>query len=265
MRHLRIPCLLALLCALGACGNEAGHDAKMEVRVYAVPAEATATLAQTLNKVFDAGDKPALGKVTSPAPGQLVVLAPASLQASVEKSLHELAGAATATPASATPEPAMRLSFWCVDAVPESAADDSSLETLLPALEEVRRQLGAVHFELRDMVSAVSSPGETVERSWVGTSIAGVTPPQKQLDYTLRRHADDYALDIHIIDQVGLARSINGTTTVQYLTSGANTTTAIRPGQTLVLAQSPIPDNDASATPASLMRLYLVRVDALAK
>lgn len=265
MRHLRIPALTVLLGLLGACGGEAAHDAKMEVRVYAVPAEATATLVQTLNKVFDAGDKPALGKVTSPAPGQLVVLAPASLQGSVEKSLRELAGATAATPASAAPEPTMRLSFWCVDAVPEAGADDASLETLLPALEEVRRQLGAVHFELRDLVSAVSSPGETVERSWVGTSIAGVTPPQKQLAYTLRRHADDYALDIRIGDQVGLAHSVNGTTTVQYLASGANTTTSVRPGQTLVLAQSPIPDNDASATPASLMRLYLVRVDAVAQ
>jgi len=261
--------LFVLVLALGTlCGCEGGHGdggaQKMEVRVYQVPPDSTNALMQTLNKVFETGDKTALGKVSSPSPGQLVVLAPASLQGSVEASLRALAKdqpAAAAAP-STTPDAPLRLSFWSVDAVPETGDDDPALSDLGPALNEARKQLGAVHFELRDEASGVASLGKTSERSWLGGAVAGSNPPMKQLQYTLTRTAGTLELSINFGDEIPVRHNENGQVSVQYSRAGVQTTTSIRLGQTLVLTQSPIPDIESSgATPATLMRLYLVRVD----
>jgi hypothetical protein len=266
--------LFVLVLALGTlCGCEGGHgDAgaqKMEVRVYQVPPDSTNALMQTLNKVFETGDKTSLGKVSSPSPGQLVVLAPASLQGSVEASLRALAkdlpaGAGT-NAAVGKPEGPLRLSFWSVDAIPEAGDDDTALAALAPALDEARKQLGAVHFELRDEVSGVTSVGKKADRSWVGVAAANGSPLPKQLEYSLTRNAADFELSIGVSDQIPVRKTENGQSIVQYMTSVINTTTAVRLGQTLVLTQSPIPDSESSAaTPGTLTRLYLVRVDEVA-
>ncbi|MEP7042480.1 MAG: hypothetical protein ABI843_05425 [Dokdonella sp.] len=247
----RIFILLALtLGALCACGgNDAGAQ-KMEVRVYQVPPDSTNALVQTLNKVFETSEKSTLGKVSSPSPGQLVVLAPASLQGSVEASLHALTkDLPTGMGAAATkPDLPLRLSFWSVDAVPEAGDDDAALAALAPALDEARKQLGAVHFELRDQVSGVSSAGESVSRTW---------PGGKSLMYELKRKGGELSLAVTLNDVIG--------TPGHYSATGGTTTTWVRPGQTLILSQIPVPDSEAgNASPANLTRLYLVRVDEVA-
>jgi len=261
--------LFVLVLALGTlCGCEGGHGdggaQKMEVRVYQVPPDSTNALMQTLNKVFETGDKTTLGKVSSPSPGQLVVLAPASLQGSVEASLRALGKdqpVEAASPPNTSGVP-LRLSFWSVDAVPETGDDDPALSELAPALNEARKQLGAVHFELRDEVSGVASLGKTSQRSWLGGAIAGGTSPMKQLQYTLTKTAGSLELSINFADRIPAKYSENGQVGVHYSDTGVQTTTSIRLGQTLVVTQSPIPDIESSgATPATLMRLYLVRVD----
>ncbi|MET0225174.1 MAG: hypothetical protein ABW187_01915 [Dokdonella sp.] len=256
------------LTALGGCDGSHGDAAaqKMEVRVYQVPPDSTNALMQTLNKVFETGDKASLGKVSSPSPGQLVVLAPASLQGSVEASLRALAKDAAAavqgTPHTASrPDVPLRLSFWSVDAVPLTDADDPTLAALTAPLDEVRKQLGTVHFELRDQVSAVSSSGQSVDRSWLGaTGVAG-SPQVKQLRYTLKSNpGGDLSLTINFGDQIPVQTGNGGGP--QYLTTGTSTTTTVRLGQTLVVTQSPIPDNESPGNASSsLTRLYLVRVD----
>jgi hypothetical protein len=262
--------LFVLVLALGTlCGCEGGHGdggaQKLEVRVYQVPPDSTNALMQTLNKVFETGDKTALGKVSSPSPGQLVVLAPASLQGSVEASLRALTKDQPAPPTSALAtasksDAPLRLSFWSVDAVPMSGDDDPTLTTLAAPLDEVRKQLGAVHFELRDQVSAVSSPGQSVDRSWLGATGAVGSPQVKQLRYTLKKNAADLSLTINFGDQIPVPTG--GGAPPHYLSTGTDTTTTIRLGQTLVVTQSPIPDNESPGGAAnSLTRLYLVRVD----
>jgi hypothetical protein len=264
MPRILIVLALALL-ALGGCDGGHGDAAqKMEVRVYQVPPDSTNALMQTLNKVFETGDKTTLGKVSSPSPGQLVVLAPASLQGSVEASLRALAKDAApieGTPHAANrPDAPLRLSFWSVDAVPLTDADDPTLAALAAPLEEVRKQLGTVHFELRDEVSALSSPGQPVDRSWLGATGLGGSPQVKQLRYTLKKNAGDLSLSINFGDQIPVPSG--GGNAPHYLSTGTETTTTIRLGQTLVVTQSPIPDNEApGGTSNSLTRLYLVRVD----
>lgn len=263
----RIPIGLTLAIALLAgCSGSASPDAgaqKMEVRVYPVPAGQTDALAQTLNKVFATAENSAIGKVSSPAPGQLVVLAPANLQGSIEASLRALT-ADPASPVAAAPAQQIRLSFWSVDAVPENGPDDLELATIGPALEAVRKQLGGVRFVLREQVGAVSSPGKTVTRSWLGTKLISDSPsPVQKLQYELRSAGSELMLDLSINEQVPVVQASG----VQYLDVGANTTTAIRLGQSLVVTQTPIPKNAMASGEVSLSdratRLYIVRADAV--
>lgn len=258
--------ILALAAGLAGCRGGSGADATvptMQVQVYAVPAAETDRLVDTLNKVFATSTTLSLGKASSPSPGQLVVLAPANLQGSIESSLKTLASDSAATPA-VKPDPPIRLSFWNVDAVPETGADDLELASLEGALGEVRKQLGGVRFVLRDQVSAVSGVGSKVSRSWVGTKLTSDSPsPLQTLSYTLQRQGADLMLELNFGDQIPVLHG----DAVQYMSVGTDTTTVIRLGQTLVLTQTPIPRSVMSSGDVSLSdratRLVLVRADAM--
>lgn len=275
-RILIAPCLTLLLAACGGGGgaDDAGKPAPAvvaaapssapELRVYEVPPEQTAAVVEALNKVFDNGDKSATGKVSSPAPGQVVVLAPGSLQGSVEASLRALTAGLTPPADDKVPPIQIRLSFWSVDALPEDGTDDLELVTIAPALDEVRKQLGGVRFLLRDQVSAVSSPGKKVERSWLGTKLTTDSQsPVRSLEYQLRPVGDQYMLDLHIGEQMPVIQGDG----VHYIGITGNTSTAIRLGQTLVVTQTPIPRNAMSSGEVSLgdraTRLYIVRADVV--
>lgn len=254
--------LAAVLVAAVLCGCRGGADSaepSLEMRVYDVPAAQTQSLERTLNNVF-ADAKGATGRVSSPAPGRLVVLAPAGLHDSIEASLRTLAKEQAPPGGSAgeTADQSMRLSFWTVDAVPVDGPDDSSLAPLAPALDEARKQLGIVHFELRDHVSGVSGFGQPVERSWPALDPQGTPGAVRQLKYTLRSGSPKPLLELSFGDQIAVTRTFNGNANVTYANTGAQTTTAITPGQTLVLTQNPVPEGDGRS---SVMRLYLVRVD----
>lgn len=263
---------LALILAAGLLAGCGGADPgpanapKLEMRVYDVPPDQTEMLSRTLNGVFAADEKTALGRASSPAPGRLVVLAPANLHGSIEESLRKLAKEQTAreNPAPARIDGPLRLSFWSVDAVPENGEDDPALAALMPALDEARKQMGIVHFELRDHVSGVSSLGENVERSWTGSGTQRVAAaPIRQLTYTLKDGSPSLMLNLDFKEQVPVVQTMNGVTNVNYVATGANTTTAVAPGQTLVVTQNPVPDSDGAAS-VPITRLYLVRVDAVA-
>jgi hypothetical protein len=270
---------LCLALSLSACdGGTAGDAGKSkaatsptattvsssaaELRVYQVPPEQTEAVVDALNKVFDNGDKSATGKVSSPAPGQVVVLAPGSLQGSVEASLRALTASQAPPADDKVPPIQIRLSFWSVDALPEDGTDDLELVTIAPALDEVRKQLGGVRFLLRDQVSAVSSPGKKVERSWLGTKLTTDSQsPLHSLEYQLRPVGDQYMLDLHIGEQMPVIQGGS----VSYIGITGNTSTAIRLGQTLVVTQTPIPRNAMTNGEVSLAdratRLYIVRAD----
>lgn len=255
--------VVGLLAGCGGGDSGASNAPKLEMRVYDVPPDQTETLIRTLNSVFASDEKTALGKATSPAPGRLVVLAPASLHGSIEASLRALAKeqAAKDNPAPAKADGPLRLSFWSVDAVPENGADDPALVALMPALDEARKQMGIVHFELRDHVSGVSSLGQSVQRSWTGTGPAGTAPP-RMLGYTINADGGAWKVSLDYRDSIAVVRTRNGVPDASFSETGAQTTTTIAPGQTLVVTQNPVPDSDGTAS-VPITRLYLVRVDAV--
>lgn len=268
-RYLSAAALALAFGLLAGCsgdGPAAGEGAlpKMEVRVYTVPPEQTEMLGRTLNEVLATGGKSGLGKVSSPAPGQLVVLAPANLQGSVEASLRTLTAGGPAPAATATatkPGEQLRLSFWSVDAVPENGPDDPALASLQPALDEARKQLGIVHFELRDHVSGVSGPGQQVRRTWVGTGVANAAL-NRDLSYTLRENATSLSLELTYTEEVARVEMQGGQPLIRSLPTATNTTTAVRLGQTLVITQNPVTESDGTNSIVT-MRLHLVRVDAV--
>lgn len=249
-----LACVFALSLLAGCSGASDPAEPKLEMRVYSVPAGQAESLARTLANVL-----PANGKVTASAPGQLVVTAPASLHASIDKSLRELArdGSATGSGAASDGSGAMRLTFWSVDAVPENGPDDSTLQSLAPALDEARKDLGIVHFELRDHVSGLSSLGERVHRQWSGPG----TQAARQLEYTIAAGSPAPMLQIKFSDKVPVTQRSGTYSNAKLADVDTETTTAIVPGQTLLLTQNPVPDGDGAS---SVMRLYLVRVDPVA-
>lgn len=255
MRHRWLIALCAAA-LLGACAKPEGGDAaKMEMRVYHVPAEQTEALSNAIGNVLGtAYDKTSFGKVSSPAPGQLVVLAPASLQGSIESTLRDLTkAAATESKTSPKDESPLRLSFWSVDAVPGNGADDATLASLAPALDEARKQIGAVHFVLHDQATSVSVLGRAVDRNWLGKPINGGALFNK-LEYTIGKSTQGYSLTFRFSEQMPQS---NG----QYASIGNNTTTSIRDGQTLILTQTPLINDKSDDKPQATTRLYIVRVD----
>lgn len=260
MRHRWLIALCAAA-LLGACAKPEGGDAaKMEMRVYTVPAERTKTLVDAIGGVLGSfSDKGSLGKVSTPAPGQLVVLAPASLQGSIESTLRDLTKAdSTESKLQAKNESPLRLSFWSVDAVPGNGADDAALAALAPALDEVRKQIGAVHFVLHDRMSGVSNLDNTVSRTWFSGNAEDTNQPV-QLKYTLRQTDGRLSLGMDLFDQIPVTMHYNDVARTQYQSIATQSTAAITLGQTLVLTQTPLPGNTEGKSATT--RLYIVRVD----
>lgn len=152
--------LLALLMALALAGCERpGPPAESaegaQVRVYSVPAGQTEALANALNEVLDAREgTPAIGRASARIPGQLVVLAPAGVHASVEHALEGLVGAPSAPAAAAS-----TLRFWRVDVRPGPDRGLERLAGLEPALDALRRRFPGQGITLVEEISlAAPSP-----------------------------------------------------------------------------------------------------------
>jgi hypothetical protein len=263
-----LPAIALTAALLAGChGGQAassadGNGNKLEMRVYQVPAEDTDAIIDTLSKVLGFGDK-GTGRVSTPAPGQVVVLAPASLQDSIAQTLKSIKPAAK-TKAEAAPAQQMRLDYWSVDALAGAGQDDPSLKELTPAFTELRKQLGEVHFVSVNHISSVSSLGQRVERSYPSNLGATGNPTLSQLNYELNNKPEGLMLRITSGEQIPYSTSSSGVGATQYVNIGATTTTSVRLGQILVLAQNFVPVNAAnsSAGPRAV-HLSLIRVDAI--
>ena len=82
-----------LLSGCGATDHaDAGH-ASLTLKTYKVPVGSESNLTHTLQQVFWRGkDQPGAGQAWQAGPGQILVLAPASMQDSIAKSISGLAG-----------------------------------------------------------------------------------------------------------------------------------------------------------------------------
>jgi len=229
------------------------------MRVYQVPPEDTDAIVKTLFNVLGTGDK-GTGRASSPAPGQIVVLAPANLQDSIAQTLKSIKPAAK-TKAEAAPAQQMRL-----DSLAGVGQDDPSLKELTPAFAELRKQLGDVHFVALNHISGVSSPGQTVERSYPTNFAANGNPAINQLTYELNSKPEGLMLRITFGEQIPYTTGSGELGATRYISTGGTTTTTVRPGQILVLAQNSVPVGVAkdNTPPASRsVHLALIRVDAI--
>ena len=177
---MRSPALFAALLAAGslltACDRSssapsAREDDPMLLRQYPAPPDRSEAVANALNDVLAGSEKePGVGRASSRVAGQVVVLAPASMQTSIAKTIESLVGN---EPASGTPNAAVRVHYWFVDAVPGEGTDDAGLTDIDAALSALEASLGPVHFRLVDRVSLVSGSrrGSSETQSGRGTLV----------------------------------------------------------------------------------------------
>lgn len=255
--------LLALLClaALAGCGNDKtatsdASDKAMQMRVYQVAAEDTSAVVDTLNKLLSVGEK-AIGRANSPSPGQIVVLAPASLQGSIDDTLKMIKPISKAKPDALVTKPLL-LSYWNVDAIPGKGVDDPALSSLSEALQKVRQNLGDVHFQLNSRASGISSPGQRVSTTY--SSGAGSGAFGGDLVYTLSPKPEGILLDVNLSDR---APQTSGNLT-QYTERRFSTAVIVSLGQTLVLSDVPVLNASGKAdgeAPTKAVRLNIIRVE----
>lgn len=138
-------CALAFLAAVAASACTGQDRTEPTLRVYEVPPGRTEALGMALNDVFMAaeGQAPA-GKASSRIPGQLLVLAPDAMHASIDKTLGRLIGDADGgTPTN------VQLRFWVLDAMPGSTGESSS-DVPEPVLASLQQQFPQHAFLLYD-------------------------------------------------------------------------------------------------------------------
>jgi hypothetical protein len=238
MRHLfRILFGSLLGLALVAChgpqdqarANQARSNARMELKIYEVPPQRTNDLRNALNATISSKSI----RVTTAAPGKLMVYAPRGTQESIDTVIAELVKAAPDDVVPAT----LQVHFWIVDAVPGAGNDDPALAPLAGTLETLRKSHGPLHFTLKESISAAA----TLDRETLVD-----TGKERFFQFTARAgQAGAINLSAKYVDNRSLGiRSIN-------------TTVAMKPAQYVVLVQAP----DGAVPSPGTMRLLVVRVD----
>ncbi|HEX6833541.1 MAG TPA: hypothetical protein VF132_08405 [Rudaea sp.] len=257
MRH-RFLSLLAAIVLAGCASSNPPSGQKMELRVYTVAPESTDHLVNALNTTFSTGDKIQVGKASSPSAGQILVLAPESLQDSIAASLKTLAGTAPAGNATLA-----QVTFWSVDAVSEGA-DDPRLADLSGALEETRKALGPVHFVLRERITATAAAGRDAHKEWMSAS-DGVPASPKSLRFRLDGSQTGFTVWMQYEDPTLYPSDTSGHS-MPGGNSGFESWLPARMGQTVVLSQGPaFSHGDDAKSLVAVTRLYIVRIDPVTK
>ena len=248
---------------LVACGSrDAGTDAtQMTMQVHAVPPDRAEELRDRLNYVLSASEDSRLGKVSVSAQGQLLVLAPARLQPSIEASLKDILTASPQQSGLAKALPQLQLRFWSVDAMSGEGTDSEGLKDIEPALQELRRSEGAMHFLLRDRTESVSMPGEEAYRNWHSNPARAMLDEYAQrLQYTITDESRGRVLRIDFNDRnYPPARTPDGSEIGTPIGTALRTVATVAKGQTLVIGSQPVVavgDAGLSST-----RYYIVRID----
>ncbi|MFC3716587.1 hypothetical protein ACFONC_10515 [Luteimonas soli] len=167
---------IAALATLAACdrgngGTSADGEAKA-VRIYEVPPAQLQSTESALSIVLS-GSK--TGSVSS-SDGRLVVLAPASTQASIGKAIEEL----SKRPADSAPggDGPVRLRFWLLEGSAKATPPDPRLAPLKPALDEASRGLGLQGYTLQGFTDVLTSPGKPFRSEASNINVAGKASPQ---------------------------------------------------------------------------------------
>lgn len=154
-----------------------------------------------------------------------------------------------------------RLRLWTVDVTRGDGADDPALVELATAIGEARKQLGAVHFSLRDSASAVSRAQYEVRKRWSDNAASPSGPTILRLSYKLFGTPDGLNLELSYGEDIP-TRILKDK---QYFSNEMSTTVPVRLGQLLILSQSPAgaTQPEAKGAAQNAVRLYIVRVDSI--
>jgi hypothetical protein len=252
-RQMKKPAILLILLtlatlsvALTGCGatNHADSDkASLTMRTYTVPASRAENLSDTLNHVLRMdNDKQDVGRAWVAGPGQILVLAPARMQASIGESLKAIVGDEGAAP---KPQP-LRLNAWVVDAYPGRGPDDASLKTIKPALEAFAADMGPSHFVGVHYLTAVSDAGERTDMQ---------PSMNNHLFYTISKSEGGLVINFNYAEEISSNFAKNFAQRGNVDLHGQVTT---KLGQTLVLGLvSERPDRKG---PSSIHRLLVIRI-----
>jgi hypothetical protein len=259
MRFAPLPVLLCCLVLVAACGPRVSSDpAAMTMRVHSVPPDRAEAMMGSLNRALRLGSESSVGTVSLGAPGELIVLAPESLQPSIEQSVQKLNAAHPDSGTRAVPQ--LRLRFWSVDASPGPGEDSPGLAPIAPALDALRKVQGDAHFVLRDEVESVSADGRPVRRDWSAAPTAqDARPATQKLQYSIMADRGQRWLELSFHDANHPRQAGATPGNAPRAATSISTSTTVTLGQTLVLATQPA----LAATPggAASTRYYIVRVD----
>jgi hypothetical protein len=232
---MRMLLPIVLVLSLAACDRMSAPGGEpLELRQYTVPAEKTSAIVNTLNGAMTGTEhQPGIGRASSDVEGMVVVLAPARIHDSIEKTIASLGG----TDANAA-RGSVRMDYWVVSALPGPGTDDVSLAPVKAALDAARPALGEVHFVTFGQASLVSATQPQASASTRGSlTISQKIRPGTGGVYaqmSIQRHAPtpaDENLRLDIAADVPF-------------------------GQTIVLAQQ-----DAGGDASGVRRLVLVRAE----
>ena len=151
---------MAIVLAMAACTRGDGTppgDETQAMQVYEVPPGQLQSVQRALREVLAVTGT---GSVSS-SDGQLVVLAPASTQASIARAIEGLSRRSVDTgPVGNAP---VRLRFWLLEGRPTATSPDPRLEALQPALDEASRGLGVQGYTLQGFTEVLATPDKTFE------------------------------------------------------------------------------------------------------
>lgn len=150
----------SLAVLLGACakgdGTSAAGNQPTVLRTYAVPAAQTEAIGRALNEVFAVGPEGhRIGRASHELPGQLMVLAPESVQASIAESIASIAGDGNGPSALRT----VSLRLWLVDGRPGPGEAADRLAVLAPAIKAMSGNFPDYGFHIIDQAELAVTDG----------------------------------------------------------------------------------------------------------
>lgn len=263
-RFFGIALLAAVLAGCGAPRGEGAQGADFQLKMYRVPAAQSKAIADNLDGIlaspdFLTGTKAHTAmRATTPFPGTVLVLAPASVQPSIATAVAELAKAAGKAhpvnekkpiPPATVP---LQVHFWVVQAKPGAGDDAAALQALAPTLKRVRASLGQAHFVLEDAAAALVDASAGQDATKGNGSL--VTSRGHMFNFHAAAGGDS---TIVLRVDYGNTTADAASRTIPEL----KTTVAVHPGEYVVMARALPAAGPEHASGSTLLNLLVVRVD----
>jgi len=150
-----------LMLALAGCESTSGiESADLELRSYAVPQGLEERMVQVLSALMVKGEE-RVGRAMTGPNGLVLVLAPQSVHAGIDRVLQQLESTDVDLGAPQTVE----ITYWLVLGRPAERGDaatvqDRRLQEIQPALDAISGEQGPTRFDVLERLKASSIPGE---------------------------------------------------------------------------------------------------------